>query len=106
MDGKKRCRLRVAVGSVRGSSGCVLFCKGMVMGIVEKFKRKLYEACGDDFYDKLDEDLRQTREEIDENYKTVEAILALLEGKKAGRAKGILRDALNKIIEKQENMII
>ena len=82
------------------------FCKGMVMGIVEKFKRKLYEACGDDYYTLLDEDLRKAREEIDENYKTVEAILALLEGKKAERAKGILQDVFNKILEKQMNTII
>ena len=76
------------------------------MGIVEKFKRKIAEFCGDDFYTLLDENLRQAREEESENHKTVEAILALLEGKKAERAKGILHDAFNKILEKQMNMII
>ena len=71
------------------------------MGIVEKFKRKIAEFCGDDFYTLLDEDLRQAREEELENHRITEEILALLKGKKAERAKGILHDAFRKILEKQ-----
>lgn len=76
------------------------------MGILEKFKRKLYEACGDDFYDKLDEDLRQAHKEVAENSKITEKIMVLLKGKRAAQANIILINVRDRIAKKQLDTII
>lgn len=76
------------------------------MGILERFKRKLYEVCGDDFYTLLDEDMRKHAEESSENHRIAEEIISLLKGKRADRADIILREVCFKIKEKQSKMII
>lgn len=85
---------------------CVFFYKVIVMGIVEKFSRKLAEVCGDDFYDKLDEELHRANEEATENSKKTEEIMALLKGKRAEQAKIILSNVRANIAKKQMDMRI
>ena len=104
MDGKKHCRLSVAVDRVRGSGYCVFFCEGMVIGMVEKFKRILEKACRDAFNDKLEEDLRQAHEEAAENSKITEEIMVLLKGKRAAQANTILSNVCAEIAKKQLDM--
>lgn len=74
------------------------------MGIVEKFKRMLEEACRDDFHDKFEEYLRRAKEEAIENRKITEEIMALLKGKRAEQANIILHNVRSKIEKKQLDM--